>query len=128
MLLNKPKRKWLPVFIILISVLANSCYYDKEELLYPAGSSPGPTACGTTPASFSADVLPLMTAKCAISGCHDATASGGFTFQNYNQISSAKELINVQAVIQKTMPASGSLSPAEINTLKCWIGNGGLNN
>jgi len=126
MLLNNRKRKWLAMAILIVPMVAGSCYYDKEELLYPGSNEP--TDCATSPASFNADVRPLITSKCAIPGCHDATASGGFTFQNYNQISSAKDAIKVQAVIQKTMPATGSLSPAEIKTLKCWIESGGLNN
>ncbi|MEO5891363.1 MAG: hypothetical protein ABIQ31_14010 [Ferruginibacter sp.] len=112
--------------LLLVSVLAGSCYYDKEELLYPGNNQP--PNCATAPASFSADVLPLVMSKCAIPGCHDATASGGFTFQNYNQVSAAKEMINIQVVIQKTMPATGALPPAEINIIKCWIEGGGLNN
>lgn len=112
--------------IMLVLVIIAGCKYDKEELLYP-GTNPL-SNCATTPASFSANVLPLMTTKCAIPGCHDNSASGGRVFQNYSQISAAKDRINIRAVIQKTMPASGTLTTAEINMLKCWIESGGLNN
>jgi len=120
------KRKLHASFIVIVIVITAGCKYDKEELLYP-GTNP-PSTCATTPASFSAHVLPLMTAKCAIPGCHDNSASGGRVFQNYSQISAAKDRINIRAVIQKTMPASGTLTTAEINMLKCWIEAGGLNN
>ena len=126
MLLNSRKGNWPGIFIVMISVLAGSCYYDKEELLYPGSNQPA--ACATVTASFSADVFPLITSKCAISGCHDATASGGMIFQSYNQISAAKDMINIQAVIQRTMPETGPLPDAEVNILRCWIEGGGLNN
>jgi hypothetical protein len=126
MLLNSRKKNWLAVLILIVPVLAGSCKYDKEELLYPDTKQQG--VCDTIPASFNAVVFPLITSRCASPGCHDETASGGFTFQNYSQISDAKDMINTQAVIQKTMPETGPLSTAEINKLRCWIENGGLNN
>lgn len=114
---------------LLCSLLITSygCYNNKEELLYPG--SVAPVNCNTVPAKFAADVFPLMTAKCAISGCHDAaTASGGAVFQNYTQINSKKDRIYIRAVIEKTMPASGILLPEERNKIKCWIDAGALNN
>ncbi|MEP7144589.1 MAG: hypothetical protein ABI707_17035 [Ferruginibacter sp.] len=128
MLLNNRKRNWMATLILIIPVLTGSCYYDKEELLYPGTNTNQPGNCATTPASFSADVFPLITSKCAISGCHDATASGGHIFQSYNQIIAAKDMINVQVVIQKTMPETGALPPAQINIIRCWIEGGALNN
>jgi hypothetical protein len=126
MILNKRKRNWLIVFIVLVPVIAGSCYRDKEELLYPGSTQT--VDCATVPATFKADVLPLITSQCAIPGCHDATASGGFIFQNYTQINTAKDLIYTQAVVQKTMPPTGPLLPADVNKLKCWIDGGALNN
>jgi len=126
MLLNNKKRKRQLFFAVLITISVTGCYYDKEALLYPGSSEP--VNCSTTPASFNADILPLITSKCALPGCHDATSSGGYTFQHYDQISAAKAMINVQVIVQKTMPATGALSPSEINKLKCWIDGGGLNN
>ena len=112
----------LYAFIFIIQ----GCYNNKEEILYPGSFIP--VDCNTVPAKFAADVLPLITAKCAIPGCHDATASGGAVFQNYTQISSKKDRIYTRAVIERSMPAAGALLPAEINKLKCWIDGGALNN
>lgn len=112
------------VFSLLGIILITGCTYNKEELLYPGQ----PADCNTIPAKFSSDVLPLITTKCAISNCHDATAAGGFIFSNYTQISSAKDLIKVVAVLQKTMPQTGPLASSEINILKCWIDSGAPNN
>jgi uncharacterized membrane protein len=113
----------LLAFVVL---LANGCYYDKEALLYPGSGQV--VDCTTISAKFGADVSPLISSKCATSGCHDATASGGLIFQNYAQISSAKDRINTRAVIEKTMPSAAPLQPAEINILKCWIESGAPNN
>lgn len=113
------------LFILSIVITIQSCYYDKEELLYPESNT---VNCSAINAKFSADVLPLITARCATSGCHDATASGGLIFQNYAQISGVKDRINARAVVEKTMPSSGPLQPSEINIIRCWIESGAPNN
>ncbi|MEO6669473.1 MAG: hypothetical protein ABIN36_08355 [Ferruginibacter sp.] len=113
-------------YLLLASlfVLAG-CYNDKEELLYPGSNIPAD--CATVPSKFAADVYPMITSRCAVSGCHDATASGGVILQNYTQINSKQDRINARVVIEKSMPPTGPLLPAEINKIKCWINNGALN-
>jgi uncharacterized membrane protein len=109
-----------------VIVSMQGCYYDKEELLYPGSNRP--VDCTTVQATFSANVAPLVSSKCAVSGCHDATASGGLIFQNYGQINAANDRINIRVIMEKTMPPTGPLSPSEINILKCWIQSGAPNN
>ncbi len=126
----KPSGKISSVFVsgilaLLVFTVAG-CYADKEELLYPESTQA--IDCSTTTAKFAADVQPIISGKCAISGCHDASAAGGVIFQNYLQISSQKDRIHARAVVQKTMPSSGALLPAEIAKIKCWIDAGALNN
>ncbi len=113
-------------FFLSLALVMQSCYYDKEELLYPGSTAA--VDCSTVPATFSANVLPIVSANCATSGCHDATASGGLTFQNHSQISGAQARINARALIEKTMPPSGPLQPSEINAIKCWLESGAPNN
>lgn len=113
-------------FIIIATILVQSCYYDKEELLYPGSTAA--VDCTTINAKFGADVQPLITSKCATSGCHDATAAGGITLENYAQISGAKDRVNARSVVEKTMPSSGPLQQSEVNIIKCWIESGALNN
>ncbi len=122
--MQQMKRIFIPVFAM--AILMQSCYYDKEELLYPGSNTP--VDCSAINAKFAANVQPLISAKCATSGCHDATASGGLIFQNHAQISGAKDRINVRAVVEKTMPAAAPLQPSEINIIKCWIESGAPNN
>lgn len=123
--LHKISRWAICLPVILIFALPG-CYNNKEELLYPGSTFP--VNCSTFSAKFAADVFPIMTAKCAIPGCHDATASGGAIFQNYTQISGKKDRIYQRAIIEKTMPKTGFLTSDEFNKLKCWIENGALNN
>ncbi len=126
MIYKNNNNPWCLLLFLTAPFLYCGCKYDKEELLYPGSNTP--VSCATVPASFSATIFPLITAKCAISGCHDATASGGQVFQSYNQVSAAKDRIHLRAVVQKTMPAVGFLTTDEINALRCWIEGGALNN
>jgi len=103
-----------------------SCYYDKEELLYPGSVTA--VDCSTVTAKFATDVQPIISTKCAISGCHDNSASGGVILQTHSQVSAKKDRVYARAVMEKSMPASGALNPAEIAKLKCWIDSGAPNN
>lgn len=111
---------------LLLLLFTAGCYYDKEELLYPGSNQA--VDCGTVAAKFSADVLPLVTSKCAISNCHNSSAAGGLVFQNYSQISASKDRINQRVVVEKSMPPTGALAASEIAILQCWIESGAPNN
>jgi len=115
------------LLFLSLALAMQSCYYDKEELLYPGSTAA--VDCSTVSAKFSANVQPIISAKCATSGCHDAlTISGGKTFQNYSQISRDTARIKVRALIEKSMPQAGPLQPSEINIIRCWIESGAPNN
>lgn len=118
---------FISVFLaaVLISA-ATGCYYDKEELLY---SGKATISCSSISAKFSTDANPIIQSKCSTSGCHDAAgAAGGAVLVTYDQIAALSARINQRCVVDKTMPASGPLSPAEIAVLKCWIDSGSPNN
>ena len=129
MILNKPKTVGLGALIIAFVITGTSCYYNKEDILYPEANQPA-NSCETVPASFKDDILPLVLANCNGSDCHSAGADafGRPVLTNYAQISSAKDLIHTQAIIQKSMPPTGALPLEESNKLRCWISAGGLNN
>ena len=55
-------------------------------------------------------------------------AAGGSVLVTYAQIAGQVTRIMQRAVVEKTMPTSGPLLPAEIAKLKCWISSGALNN
>jgi hypothetical protein len=120
-------KKTILYFLFIISTIVTlcSCYYDKAELLYPNTVN---IDCNTITATFSNNVLPIITGKCATIGCHDATAAGGAIFVNYTQIKDKIDRINTRTIVEKSMPTSGPLSTAEIAVLKCWIDSGSPNN
>ena len=111
-------------FFAISILVVGGCRYD--VLPNPPNSSP--LNCATSPAKFRTDILPLVTSKCAIPGCHNTDASGGIVLQNYAEISAAKDTIYQRAVVEKSMPPTGPLQPAEIALLKCWIENGAKDN
>ena len=113
--------------IVLLTLLAlisfASCYYDKEELLYPASSN-----CEQN-AKFAANVNPIIQSKCAMSpDCH---ASGSTNYAgpltNYNLIHNLAPAIKTQ-VLTGAMPKTGSLTATELQTIVCWIDAGAQNN
>ena len=98
-------------------VVFGSCYYDKEELLYPQTNA---ADCSAAPAKYSTDISIIMQNKCATSGCHDAAGSaGGTVLENYTQVAAKATAINQRCIVNKDMPPGTSLTQAEINSLKC---------
>lgn len=103
--------------------------------------------------SFSQDIQPVFSASCALSGCHDDTASAdlnllqGKSYNNLVNIKSTQEpdkirvipndAANSYLVIKiegrqsagERMPKGGSpLSSAKIQNIKNWINKGAKNN
>lgn len=119
------KRLWeLLFFFIVLIFLGEGCYYDKEELLYPATA----TDCSTVNATFTS-VKSIITSKCATAGCHNAaTGAGGTILETYDQVKAKADRINQRAIVDKTMPPSAPLSSGEVAILKCWINSGTPNN
>ncbi|HEV8282871.1 MAG TPA: hypothetical protein VGQ09_01100 [Chitinophagaceae bacterium] len=82
----------------------------------------------STPKSFSAHVLPITSANCAISGCHGSGSNNGpGQLITYQQIFNSRAIIR-SAVASGLMPQGSRLSEAEVNTILCWIDNGAPNN
>lgn len=108
--------------MITISSL-QSCYYDKEDQLYPNSNYVDTNAVIT----FAANVKPIFDTKCATSGCH---TNGGQSpnLSTYTGISSNIARVKVRAIDLKTMPSSGPLGANEIAILTKWINSGYPNN
>ena len=100
-----------------------SCYYDKEEVLYP-----GVSDCQLN-AKFTATVNPIIQSKCAISpDCHasgSTNTAGPLT--NFTQIHNLSAVIRGQ-IVSGIMPKTGSLNSTELQTIVCWIDAGAPNN
>jgi hypothetical protein len=111
--------------VILVTMVAiSSCYYDKEEQLYPSSFINVPD---TATYYYAKDIQPIISGSCAISGCHVA-GTGRVDLSTYTGVKNNVAAVNNRAVVIKDMPASGPLSPADINKLKNWIEAGALNN
>lgn len=117
---------FLFLFLSIVVLFVSGCYYDNEQLLYPA---PPTSSCDSINAKFGTDVAPIISAKCATAGCHNtASAAGGTILETYAQISAKAARIKQRCIIEKTMPPGGGLSPSEIAILNCWISSGIPNN
>jgi uncharacterized membrane protein len=115
------------IFPFLFVLLLSSCYYDKEELLYPG-------SC-TAPASplFAVDVLPLLNSRC--NSCHGAAATGGGILLNsYTEVKKYADNGKLLGSIQHAsgfspMPKNaGKMATCEIQKIQNWITSGALNN
>jgi hypothetical protein len=91
-------------------------------------------------ACFSRDILPVITSKCASTGCHDATTHReGYNYTTYSNIVSSVSPGNpsgsrlyqiiTQSGGESKMPPSNSpqLTVAEIDSIGKWISYGALN-
>jgi hypothetical protein len=114
-----------------ISLLFNGCYYDKEAILYPAGTS----SCDTTvPSTFTATVMPILNANCNV--CHGGTGAsgGGIVLDNYNGVKAQVNAGRLAGAINHdagyiAMPqGADKLPPCTIAKIQQWISAGAPNN
>ena len=101
-----------------------------------------PVAAGRPSPSFSADISPILTNRCAIPGCHVAGGPHGVDLRTYDTLSAggddgaivitgnARESELVAQIVQGRMPPPPSepLEAAEIQLIIDWIHEGTENN
>jgi hypothetical protein len=125
----------ISMLIIMTLVVTMSGCYKTVTLLEDN------TPAVTTAVSFSKDIVPILTASCAKSGCHNGSVSPNLTSSN-----ALNSLINGNYVNTSTpessdvylwltgkeaaiMPLGGSNNPSNINGLMlAWIKQGAKNN
>jgi mono/diheme cytochrome c family protein len=115
---------------LIITLLSAGCYYDKEEILYPAGT------CNSAGATYSGIVSPILNSRC--NSCHStaaaASSGGNIVLDNYNsvkiQASNGKLLGSINhAGGFSPMPKGGAkLTSCEIASITNWVGSGAPNN
>ena len=115
---------------ITAALFFTGCYYDKEEIIYPAGS------CNSAGSTYSGTVSPLLNARC--NSCHSTaaapTSGNNIVLDNYNsvkiQANNGKLLASINHAGGATpMPKGGSkLSSCEIAKITNWVGSGAPNN
>ena len=86
-------------------------------------------------ASFEQNLLPILTARCAYSGCHDANGPDGLDFRTYEAFigeddegesvfipGNANESDIIEEIVSGRMPPGGpKLTDAEIQLFRDWI-------
>ena len=82
--------------------------------------------------SYSQQVQPFIDLNCTTSGCHDASASGGYNFTTHSSVS-ANAVIILSAINHDSgtvpMPLGGAkLADSTIQQFDCWINQGKLDN
>lgn len=94
-------------------------------LIIAACQKDSPADCDTVP-TYNSNVKEIIDSNCTLSGCHDggSGAPGNFkNFQGLNQVTTSGAFSR-RVIDIKDMPASGSLTDAEFNILKCWAAEG----
>jgi hypothetical protein len=99
-----------------------SCSGSKDDSVDPA---PVPASCDGVAISFAGNVNPIISTKCATnSGCHgEGSVNGPGPLTSYDLIKAAAGSIK-SAVVAGRMPKTGSITNAQIATIKCWVDNG----
>ncbi len=108
----------------LVTFLSQSCvdhYLPEPEV----------EACTVT-VSFADEVNPIINTSCAIPGCHngDNGADKNWTvFSNFqSNKDDVKDRITRPPGTPGHMPAAGSITDEQIQTIVCWVDQGGQNN
>ncbi|MCB0696048.1 MAG: hypothetical protein KDC07_01705 [Chitinophagaceae bacterium] len=86
-----------------------------------------PVDCSTV--AYSSTIKPLISSKCATSGCHSGNSSIG-NFTNYDNVYAYYKSGRLKSAVvtTKSMPPNNSLSSTERKQIECWINNGAINN
>lgn len=116
------------IFLLLIITALSSCYYDKEETLYPVKA-----ACDTLNVTYSAKIAPVMSGSC--NACHStAIASGGVITDNHAALKTIADNGRLMGAITHAtgfspMPKGGNkLSDCVITQMGIWVNQGSPNN
>jgi mono/diheme cytochrome c family protein len=115
---------------LIAATLTTGCYYDKEEILYPAGN------CNSAGSTYTGSVSPILSSRCY--SCHSSaaapTSGNNIVLDNYNSVKVQADngmllgTIN-HAAGHSPMPKGGTkLSSCDIAKITNWVGSGAPNN
>lgn len=112
-------------FLLGLSLIQMGCYKDNKESMFPTTG-----ICDTTNVSWGKDIQAIVNTSCAISGCHNAAASGGYNLSNYAGVKTMVDNNRFIAVIESgSMPKNASkLDNCTISKVRSWISKGALQN
>lgn len=113
------KQKSLLVGIALIYLLAAACTKKQAEEFKPETPDHPETNV-----SYAATIGPLFQTKCA--GCHSGSGRGttAWLFTGYSSVRNDADRIRNAVVVTRAMPMGGSLSAAELESVRKWFDQG----
>ncbi|MBX9783955.1 MAG: hypothetical protein K2X48_11760 [Chitinophagaceae bacterium] len=116
------------IFLLVVISVITGLVACKREKTSP-GDGGGNTNVDCSKVTFSGDILPLISSRCATSGCHNAgSINGPGPLTTYLQISTSRTFI-INAVLANRMPQTGpALTATEKAKLNCWVDAGAPNN
>lgn len=117
--------------LLLLNAMAfNSCYYDKEDLLYGTKDAP---CTDTSAASYSQKIIPMFQQFCY--SCHTGSfPSGGIAMGSYTADKAIAQNGKLYGSVSHAsgfspMPQGGAkMSNCQIAAIKKWIDAGTPNN
>lgn len=116
----------LPGAALLTLFVLQGCLKDKGIV-----PKPPQTHCDSLNVSYNMDVKPLVLAKCAVTGCHDAGSSNG-DFTNYTHLSGISATVANRLQRPSSdplyMPQGDVLTQQQLDIILCWIDKGAPNN
>ena len=116
------------VLLACITIIPNACYYDEP----PEFSLNLPEVV-----SFSEHVLPIFSASCSVTGCHDGTVAPNLLEENaFNELIRGGYISTVfpemgilyQEISSNSMPPSAPLTSLDKALLLKWLEDGAPNN
>ena len=117
----------LAIISLGITLFNTSCYYDKEELLYPN------TVCDTAMVTYSTSVAPVLSSFC--NSCHSgATPSAGIKLGTYDDVKIQAANGRLwgavsHATAYSPMPKNApKLNACNLAKIKKWLDSGYPNN
>jgi hypothetical protein len=115
------------VCLVIVFASLESCYYDKEEVLYPD------SICDTADVRYSTIIQPVLSSNCV--SCHGgSTPSAGIKLDTYEGVSIQAANGRLWGAISHTgnfspMPKNAAkLSDCSITKIKKWLDAGHPNN
>ncbi len=118
------------VYIIAFALLASSAFFlsctkDKTPPIVEVDPN-----CPDT-ILFSVQVEPIIVQNCSTSGCHNASAAGGYDLLGHSNIvaNSTDVLSALRHETQTLMPfGAAQVADSSIQHFQCWVNQGMLDN
>lgn len=115
-----------------ITIRSFVCLLFFVPILFSCKKDVTPVQLCVEEVSFAETIQPFIELNCSTSGCHDASASGGYEFLDFPSVSTNA------SIILNVIKHEGGFSPMPMNGPKtadstilqfqCWIEQGKLNN